>query len=117
VRHSHGQSTSKRVKRKKRFFFFFLFEIVYFIKFSNRTESTVTSIVTRSAPIVPVVSHSKKSDNPAFNPWDLAQIWIESITKEESTRKQWEQMYGWMADLDAKVFIFINKFKKKRLFN
>ncbi len=107
MRHSHGQSTSKRVKRKKRNVF--LFEIVFFvyIKFSDRTESAVPSTVTRSAPsIVPVISHSKKSDNAAVNPWDLAQIWIESISKEEATRKQWKQMYGWMADLDAKVFKF-----------
>jgi len=97
------------VKRISKILFLFFVNI----KFRNRTQSAIPSTATRSAPIVPVVSHSKKSDNAAFNPWDLAQIWIESITKEESTRKQWEQMYGWMADLDAKVFIFINKFKKK----
>jgi hypothetical protein len=42
-------------------------------------------------------------DEGDFTPWDLAQIWIESVAKEELGRKQWEQTYGWMADYDAKV--------------
>jgi len=40
-----------------------------------------------------------------YSPSDLAKMWIESIAKEDSTRKQWETMYGWMRDLDAKVFV------------
>ncbi|CAF4723653.1 unnamed protein product, partial [Rotaria magnacalcarata] len=31
-----------------------------------------------------------------------AQIWIESVSKEETTRKQWEQTHGWIADYDPK---------------
>jgi hypothetical protein len=48
-------------------------------------------------------------DEGAFTPWDLAQIWIESIEKEETNRKQWEQMYGWMAEYDPKVNYLLNK--------
>ena len=46
---------------------------------------------------------TKKLDEGAFTPWDLAQIWVESVSKEEATRKQWEEMYGWMAEYDPKV--------------
>lgn len=84
-------------------------KIVCFIKCRNRIESAAPSTISRTAPTVPVAGHAKKSADAAFNPWDLAQIWIESISKEESTRKQWEQMYGWMADFDAKVCVFINQ--------
>jgi len=52
---------------------------------------------------LPAVRSSKKSGDVALKPWDISKLWIESIEKEEATRKQWEQMYGWMADLDAKV--------------
>ncbi len=53
---------------------------------------------------------SKKSDEPAFSPWDLSKLWVQAIEKEEATRKQWEQMYGWMAEMDAKVLLqSINK--------
>ncbi|CAF0953057.1 unnamed protein product [Didymodactylos carnosus] len=38
----------------------------------------------------------------SINPWDQAQIWIESVQKEDATRKQWEQMYGFLADYDPK---------------
>lgn len=48
-------------------------------------------------------AQSKKLDAGDFTPWDLAQIWIESIGKEETGRKQWQEMYGWMADYDTKV--------------
>jgi hypothetical protein len=77
------------------------------IKFRNRSESAAPPTATRkAAPVTATVGTSKKSDDGAFNPWDLAQIWIESVSKEESTRKQWEQMYGWMADYDARVFLY-----------
>lgn len=77
------------------------------IKSSDRIESAVPLTSTRSTPIVSTtVNKSKKADNPAFYTWDLAQVWIESVAKEETTRKQWEQMYGWMADFDPKVFNF-----------
>ncbi len=59
--------------------------------------------MTRATTALPVIRDTKKS-NTSFKPWDVSKIWIESIAKEEATRKQWEQMYGWMADLDAKVF-------------
>ncbi|UJR13921.1 hypothetical protein I4U23_000926 [Adineta vaga] len=47
-----------------------------------------------------------------MNTWDVAQRWAQSVAKEESTRKQWEQMHGWMADYDAKG----NFVPKKRIF-
>lgn len=50
-------------------------------------------------------SPSKKSHRNPAKPWTVTQIWIESIGKEASRRKQWEHMYGWMADYDAKVLL------------
>jgi hypothetical protein len=52
---------------------------------------------------LPAIRGSKKPGGAAFQPWDLSKIWIQSVEKEKAIRKQWEQMYGWMADLDAKV--------------
>jgi hypothetical protein len=96
-------------KTKKKSFL----EIFCSIKFSDRTESALPASTTRAATALPVIRSSKKSGDPAFTPWDLSRIWIQSIEKEETTRKQWEQMYGWMAELDAKVLIrSINKIKE-----
>jgi hypothetical protein len=86
-----------------------LVKFICLIKFRDRTEQVVSLTSTRKGTSsVAAVSTSKKAHATAFNPWDLTQIWIEGISKEESTRKEWEQMYGWMADYDAKVlFLFI----------
>ena len=57
----------------------------------------------RASPQVPTVTEPKKPFSKIVKPWDVEQIWVESIAKEEATRKQWKQMYGWMADYDSKV--------------
>ena len=57
----------------------------------------------RAAPATTGAAATKKLDVGDFTPWDLAQIWIESVGKEETGRKQWEQMHGWMAEYDPKV--------------
>ncbi len=63
------------------------------------------------------MTSTKKLDEGDFTPWDLAQIWIESVAKEETGRKQWEHTYGWMADYDAKVnFIRSNRIKSCEFF-
>lgn len=54
-------------------------------------------------------SSAKRSAALKFSPWDLSKMWIESVSKEESARKQWESMYGWMADIDAKVCLLNNR--------
>jgi len=93
----------KRILVDKFIFFLFL------IEFRDRSEQVLSSIGTRSTTALPAGGVSKKSVKSGFNSWDLSQIWIESVSKEQSTRKQWEQMYGWMADYDPKVlFLFIN---------
>jgi len=76
------------------------------IKSRNRTEPAAPPAPTRAPPAATGVTSTKKLDEGAFTPWDLAQIWIESVSKEETNRKQWEHMYGWMAEYDSKV-IFI----------
>ncbi|CAF0749077.1 unnamed protein product [Rotaria sordida] len=68
----------------------------------NRTEAAAPPAPARAPPAATGGTSTKKLDDGAFTPWDLAQIWIESVSKEESTRKQWKQMYGWMADYDPK---------------
>jgi hypothetical protein len=37
---------------------------------------------------------------------------VESVAKEETSRKQWEQTYGWMAEYDAKVHFSFHLFNK-----
>lgn len=78
------------------------------IKSRNRTEPAPPAAASTRAPPVSTgpKSTKKSADDGAFTPWDLAQIWIESVSKEDTTRKQWEQMHGWMADYDPHVFIF-----------
>ncbi|CAM4877469.1 unnamed protein product [Rotaria socialis] len=71
-------------------------------KIKNRTEPAAPPAPSRAPPAATGGAGSKKSDNAAFSPWDLAQIWIESVSKEETTRKQWEQTHGWIADYDPK---------------
>ena len=71
----------------------------------NRAEPAPAPAKKAPAPTTGV-THSKKLDDGATNPWDLAQIWIESVSKEETTRKQWEQAYGWMAEYDPRVISF-----------
>ncbi|CAF0906507.1 unnamed protein product [Adineta ricciae] len=69
----------------------------------NRTEPAAPPAPTR-APAAPAggSSNANKLDDGAVNPWDAAQIWIESINKEASTRKQWADVHGWMAEYDPK---------------
>jgi hypothetical protein len=71
----------------------------------NRTEPAAPPppAPKRAAPAATGATSTKKLDEGAFTPWDLAQIWIESVAKEESGRKNWEQMHGWLADYDTKV--------------
>jgi len=57
----------------------------------------------------PVTSTKQTQVDGAINPWDEAQIWIESVQKEKTTLKQWEQMYGFMADFDQKGNLKIRK--------
>ena len=73
------------------------------MKFRDRKGASVPPSNTRATTALPVLRSAKKGSNTPFKPWDSAPFWIESIAREEATRKQWEQMYGWMADLDAKV--------------
>jgi len=81
-------------------------------KSRNRTAAAESPAPTRAAP----VASAAKLDDGAVNPWDLAQIWIESVTKEASSRKQWQDMYGWMAEYDPKVIlIWFSEFKKTAL--
>ncbi|CAF3529553.1 unnamed protein product [Adineta steineri] len=67
----------------------------------DRTEKAPPPAPTRAAPTA-TSSGGKKVDEAAVNPWDTAQIWIESVTKEEATKKQWKETYGWMAEYDPK---------------
>lgn len=70
----------------------------------NRTEAAGAPPAPRKAPAATTsVTGAKKLDDGAINPWDLAQIWVESVAKEEATRKQWEQTHAWMADFDPRV--------------
>ena len=70
----------------------------------NRTEAAGAPAAPRKAPAATTsVTGAKKLDDGAVNPWDLAQIWVESVAKEEATRKQWEQTHAWMADYDPRV--------------
>lgn len=88
-------------------------EEFYSIHFRDRTESAVPPSSIRATTALPAVRGSKKSNHPTLKPWDLAPVWIESIAKEEATRKQWEQMYGWMAGLDTQVLVrFVNEIKR-----
>ncbi|CAF1291046.1 unnamed protein product [Rotaria sordida] len=68
----------------------------------DRTESVIPPSTARSTTTVITFNPSKKSNNAVFKPWTLAQLWIENISKETSIRKNWEHMYGWMADYDSK---------------
>jgi hypothetical protein len=82
-------------------------------KSRNRTAAAESPAATRPAP---VASGAAKLDDGAVNPWDLAQIWIESVTKEASSRKQWQDMYGWMAEYDPKVIlIWFSEFQKNSI--
>jgi hypothetical protein len=47
--------------------------------------------------------NAKKFDDNAVKSLKTAQVKLESIVKEQATRKQWQHMYGWMADYDSKV--------------
>ncbi|CAF2643742.1 unnamed protein product [Rotaria sp. Silwood2] len=69
----------------------------------DRTESVIPPSTARSTTTVIAFDTSKKPTNAVFKPWTLTQLWIESISKEASTRKEWEHMYGWMADYDSKI--------------
>lgn len=69
----------------------------------DRTAPAAPPAPSRPAPVSTGAAHTKKLDAGDFTPWDLAQIWIESVAKEETGRKQWEEMHGWMADYDPKV--------------
>lgn len=57
----------------------------------------------RATPQVTNVTYTRKPHATPVPPWEVEQIWVKSVAKEEATRKQWEQMYGWMADYDSKV--------------
>ena len=46
---------------------------------------------------------AKKARPKTYHPWNIKEVWVEHIVKEKSRQKQWEQMYGWMADFDSKV--------------
>ena len=74
------------------------------LKYRDRAEGFLSSINKLPTSTATDGGISKKADKAALDTWDVAQRWIQSVSKEESTRKQWEQMYGWMADYDAKVF-------------
>ena len=93
---SHGQFTSKRVEENCRDFP---------KKYSSRdrTAPAAPPAPTRAAPVSTGAAQTKKLNAGDFTPWDLAQIWIESVAKEETGRKQWEEMHGWMAEYDPKV--------------
>jgi hypothetical protein len=71
----------------------------------DRTEPAVPSPAKRSEPSASNATQPKKSDNTTGNPRNSSQVWIESISKEEATRKQWQEMYGWMADYDPRVCV------------
>ncbi|CAF1332181.1 unnamed protein product [Adineta steineri] len=71
----------------------------------NRNEPPVSAASQRTRPIPTEYSRSKKSDKPASNTWEAGQVWIQNIAKEDSARKQWEKMHGWLADYDAKANI------------
>lgn len=75
------------------------------MKFRDRKGPAIPPSNTRANTALPALHSGKKGSGTPFKPWDCAPFWIESVAKEEAMRKQWEQMYGWMADLDAKVRI------------
>ena len=75
-------------------------EFLILNKSRNRTQAVAT---THRTDVTIAKNASQKPKHVAFHPWENAQAWVESITKEESRRKQWEQMYGWMGDFDFKV--------------
>ncbi|UJR33273.1 hypothetical protein I4U23_020728 [Adineta vaga] len=71
----------------------------------DRTEPAAPPAPVRAARPAPTggsSSNTQKLDDGAVNPWDAAQIWIESINKETSSRKQWADIHGWMAEYDPK---------------
>ncbi|CAF1059205.1 unnamed protein product [Rotaria magnacalcarata] len=69
----------------------------------NRTQSVAPPSTARTLTTVYTLGGSKRSKtNTPFKPWGIAPLWIQSISKEESTRKQWEKMHGWMADYDCR---------------
>ena len=84
---------------------FIWFWILVEINSRNRIEAATAPAPARKAPAASTgVTGTKKLDDGATNPWDLAQIWVESVAKEEATRKQWEQTHAWMADFDPRVW-------------
>ena len=105
VRHRHGQSTSKgvRAERERETCFSVTIVSVPSGLCRDRTEPAAPSPTKRSEPSASNATQPKKSDSAAGNPRNSSQVWIEGICKEEATRKQWQEMYGWMADYDPRV--------------
>ncbi|CAF0874673.1 unnamed protein product [Didymodactylos carnosus] len=67
----------------------------------NRTEPA-SSPPQSNRQKVSDTSPAPPATDGSINPWDQAQIWIESVQKEDTTRKQWQKMYGFLADYDPK---------------
>ena len=105
VRHRHGQSTSKGVRGEKLVFLHVTIVTVPSGLCRDRTEPAAPLPTKRSEPSATNATQTKKSEHAAGHPRNSSQVWIESISKEEATRKQWQEMYGWMADYDPKVCI------------
>lgn len=76
------------------------------IKFRDRNASYATSSIGQATGSMYHTGGAKKLTRVPFRPWEIAPLWIENVAREEATRKKWENMYGWLADYDAKVIIF-----------
>lgn len=79
------------------------------IKFRDRNASYATSSIGQATGSMYHTGGAKKLTRVPFRPWEIAPLWIENVAREEATRKKWENMYGWLADYDAKVIIFTTK--------
>jgi hypothetical protein len=73
----------------------------------DRTEPVKAPAPVHKAPTTKTAAGNasgiKKLDGGEATPWDLSQIWVESVAQEESTRKRWEETHAWMAEFDPRV--------------